>query len=279
VASLQPIVTQVGGGSVTVAVRSQAVLAAVQGQQQQFAAAAAAALKVARGERMQQRFERRKHQWESPPQSAARDGAAGARRESVRPSGSPSTAVAGSTLAPASLATAAAGDSLADDFRGVLGDAQMFVAERLEDMADEARCLGLAPAVAFDVTRAVFVSAATGAPLDLTRELGGVLFDNLGALADGAAMVLAASGSPPATAAGGHPLAQAQLAAPLTAVVEDRAAAAAGGSSHGVAGATASDAGAGSSFQTDAQVSRERQPAAAAQQPAPAVDIADFPKY
>jgi hypothetical protein len=278
VASLQPIVAQVGGGSVTVAVRSQAVLAAVEGRQHEFAAAAAAALKLARGERMQQRFERRKHQWESP-QPAARDGAAGAPREPVRPSKSAPTAAVKCTPAPATLAPAA-GDSLADDFRGVLGDAQMFVAERLEDMADEARCLGLAPAVSFDVARAVFVSAATGAPLDLTRELGGVVFDNLGALADGAAMVLAASVSP-AAAAGERALATARLAASTPAAAEDGGAdaAAAAGSAGGGAGVKALAPGAGSDLQTDAHAPRAGQPASTTQQPAPAVDIADFPKY
>lgn len=79
-----------------------------------------------------------------------------------------------------------------------LGSPSLFVSEQLEDLKDEARCKGLAPAVCFEVLEAVFIPAtaagakAAGAKLDVTRELRGIAFDDLPAIAEGAASFLLA---------------------------------------------------------------------------------------
>lgn len=229
-AALQPLKGAVAGIPLTLAVRSRRVLQAVAGKQAQFVEASEAAAAAAREARMEARMAAR-------DAVAARVNGAGRPTRTEEsdngrvqiaqiagsPAGTPERASSPSSVvvpadSGASSDSAALAVAVARDFAPILGSSGMFVAEQLQDTADEAHYRGLAPAVTFDVHEAVFVpsssvssargsssarspspsyaaaaAAAAGAPavrLDLTRELRGIVFDDLGALADGAAAVI-----------------------------------------------------------------------------------------
>lgn len=228
--ALQPLKGSIAGVPLTLAVRSRRVLQAVAGRQQLFVEASDAAAAAARDARLEARMAARdaltasRNAHSSKGSNAGAATAADDAARSVTGGGAaaaarapPSSLLANSTLTGAGDASLAA--SLAQDLAPVLGSAAMFVAEQLQDTSDEARYRGLAPAVAFDVHEAVFVpstsagSTAAGAErgaagpaaardgglrrasaaparMDVTRELRGIVFDDLGALADGAASVI-----------------------------------------------------------------------------------------
>lgn len=177
---LRPVTVEIAGYAkpLTVAVRSASALqasGAIPGSEAAFVSAAAAALKKAREERTAARF-------------AARSSILSAKPEPPKP------LVNATAAPPTKTVDALANRPTADDdddekvvtgvLASVLGSPALFAAERLEDLRDAARLTGLAPAVAFDVRQALLLPRSGSAALDVTAHLGGLVFDDLGGLAD-----------------------------------------------------------------------------------------------